>query len=124
MKLRLFKSIFTSGLFLAAGLAMAQDSEPTVKTPKVVRPKTATVRAAKANANAKPATNQVDLNRASKDDLKKLPGITDALADKIIAGRPYLTKSRLVTQKVIPEPVYMGIKDQVMAGYQAPPKKP
>lgn len=122
MKLRLFKSIFISGLFLAAGLAVAQDSEPAVKPPKVVRPKTATIHAAK--ANAKPAANQMDLNRASKDDLKKLPGITDALADKIIAGRPYLTKSRMVTQKVIPEPVYLGIKDQVMAGYQAPPKKP
>jgi DNA uptake protein ComE-like DNA-binding protein len=81
-------------------------------------------RAERAKAKAKPAVDQVDLNRASKDELKKLPGITDALADKIIAGRPYLTKSRLVTQKVVPEGIYMGIKDKVMAGYVAPAKKP
>ena len=122
MKLRLLKSILASGLFLAAGLAMAQDSESAVKSPKVVRAKTATGRAPK--AKAKPAVSQMDLNRASRDDLKKLPGITDALADKIIAGRPYLTKSRLVTQSVIPDAVYEGIKDKVMAGYQAPAKKP
>ena len=123
MKPRLLKSILAAGLFVAAGLAMAQDSEPAVKPP-AVRTKTAPRPAAKVKAKAKPAIAQVDINRASKDDLKKLPGITDALAEKIIAGRPYLTKSRLVTQKVIPEGTYMAIKDQVMAGYQAPPKKP
>ena len=122
MKSSLLKSVFASGLFLAAGLAMAQDSQP--EAPKPARSRTAVGRAERGKAKAKPAVDQVDLNRASKDELKKLPGITDALADKIIAGRPYLTKSRLVTQKVIPEGTYMAIKDQVMAGYQAPPKKP
>jgi competence protein ComEA len=123
MKLRLLKSILASGLFLATSLAMAQDSEPPVKPPpQAVRSKTSL--RPKAKAKAKPAIAQVDINRASKDDLKKLPGITDALADKIIAGRPYLTKSRLVTQKVVSEGIYMGIKDKVMAGYEAPAKKP
>jgi DNA uptake protein ComE-like DNA-binding protein len=122
MKLSLLKSVLASGLFLAAGLAMAQDSQP--ETPKPVRSRTAAGRAEKAKAKAKPAVNQVDLNRASKEDLKKLPGITDALADKIIAGRPYLTKSRLVTQKVVSDGIYLGIKDKVTAGYVAPAKKP
>ena len=43
----------------------------------------------------------VDINSANKAELKKLPGIDDAKADKIIAGRPYLSKAHLVTRNVI-----------------------
>ncbi|UCH16460.1 MAG: helix-hairpin-helix domain-containing protein, partial [Burkholderiales bacterium] len=34
----------------------------------------------------------IDVNSASRAELKTLPGIGDAEADKIIAGRPYLSK--------------------------------
>jgi len=126
MKFRLFTTLSASGLFLAASLAMAQNAQPDVKPPvakqPVVRSKTPIGRAEK--AKTKGATNMLDLNRASKDELKKLPGVTDALADKIIAGRPYLTKARLVTQNVVSMGVYQGIKDKVVAGYVAPAKKP
>ena len=118
MKPRLLKSMIASGLFLVAGLAMAQDPKPAVKPPQTVHPKAALVRAAKAKAkaSAKPAGDLVDLNHASKEALKKLPGITDALADQIIAGRPYLSKSKVVTQKVLSMGIYMAIKDRIIAG--------
>ena len=64
----------------------------------------------------------VNLNSVSKEELKKLPGITDVYAAKIIAGRPYRSKAALVTNQVIPSTVYFAIKDKVTAGKS--PSKP
>ena len=72
-------------------------------------------KAAKARAEAE--ARALDLNRASKAELKKLPGITDAYADAIIAKRPFKTKAELVTWKVLPMEVYQAIHDQVAAKY-------
>jgi competence protein ComEA len=70
-----------------------------------------------AKARAEAEAKAVDLNRASKADLKKLPGMTDAYADAIIAKRPYKTKAELVTKNVLPMGVYQGLHDQVAAKY-------
>jgi DNA uptake protein ComE-like DNA-binding protein len=57
----------------------------------------------------------VDINSANKAELMKLPGISDAIADKIIAGRPYNTKARLVTNKIITLKAYGDLKNLVIA---------
>jgi competence protein ComEA len=68
----------------------------------------------KGSAPAVPA-KLVDINSAGRDELKTLPGIGDAQAAKIIAGRPYLTKTDLVTSNVLPTGVYISIKTRIMA---------
>lgn len=57
----------------------------------------------------------VDINSATREQLKKLPGIGNAEADKIIAGRPYGSKANLVTQNIIPRGVYENIKKNIIS---------
>ena len=67
----------------------------------------------------KPAATEkkelLDINRASADDLKGLPGIGDASAKKIIDGRPYKRKDELAQKKIIPQATYDKIKGDIIA---------
>ena len=47
--------------------------------------------------------------------IKDLPGIGEARTKAIIAGRPYKAKDELTRRKIIPENVYEGIKDKIIA---------
>ena len=67
----------------------------------------------KAEAAAK--MKVVDINSASKAELKTLPGIGDAEAAKIIGGRPYGSKAFLVTRNILPAGIYESIKRQIIA---------
>ena len=58
---------------------------------------------------------QVDINSATEDELKALPGIGDAYSKKIMAGRPYKRKDKLVQKKIIPKATYDKVKDQIVA---------
>lgn len=57
----------------------------------------------------------VDINSASADALRALPGVGPARAEAIVAGRPYKGKDDLVKRNIVPKNVYEGIKDRIVA---------
>lgn len=55
----------------------------------------------------------VNINTASKDELKSLPGINDATAELIVAARPFDNKDQLVTRRVVPQEEYDKIAGRI-----------
>jgi len=74
--------------------------------------------AAKAPAAAT-STALVDINSATKDQLKALPGIGDAYSQKIIDGRPYAMKTQLKSKNIIPAATYEKIAGLIIAKHPA-----
>jgi DNA uptake protein ComE-like DNA-binding protein len=89
-------------MVLALGLACAQG--PGKKDTKQ----------AEAKAPAK-AAQLIDINSATQDELKAIPGIGEAYSAKIIKGRPYQRKDELVQKGILPQGVYDKVKDRIIA---------
>jgi len=105
---------FALALTLLATPALAQE-----------KPKAAAEAGAKpAKIQTKPAARvePVDLNSAGKAALKRLPGIGDAEADKIIAARPFRTKAELVTRNLIADHQYPELRRLVVVRNPPMPK--
>src|SRR5690242_10431360 len=90
-------------IFLPA-LTIAQASKTTASDTKKTQAK-----------KPSPTGDLVDINSASADQLKELPGIGDAYSKKIIEGRPYANKTQLVSRKIITQTTYSKIKDRIIA---------
>jgi len=64
---------------------------------------------------APPPASRVDINRASVDELLKIPGMSPTWAGRIIRFRPYRSKLDLLDHGVLPSDVYDRIKDAIIA---------
>jgi competence protein ComEA len=118
MKYRCLSVVLTAAaLLLSTGLSSAIENK--TDTPQQAATRVdASPKNAKGEIDARhkhPARIKlVDINNAKKEELMKLPGISDAKADKIIAGRPFGSKAWLVTNKIIPMETYQAVKGQII----------
>jgi competence protein ComEA len=106
-----------------AGLCAAAPTEPASAAASAPMPFGHASALALRKKAAPPApVRLVDINSASRKELKTLPGIGDAEADKIIANRPYLSKTELVTKQVLPTGPYLSLRKLVVAMQKIKPK--
>lgn len=117
MKYGVIEAALIAALLLPASMSLAVESKPVTaaETKAIGAPKTTDKGAKAKNAKASAKVKLVDINSASKKELKTLPDIGDAEADKIIAGRPYLVKAQLATQEILPRGVYENLKTRLVA---------
>ena len=100
--------VFAANLVMMRPCALAQTREPgSVPEMNAAQPSTT-------------AASKLDLNTATADQLKALPGIDDPHAQKIIAGRPYRTKLDLVHRKIITQAMYDKVTDLIIAKQPKP----
>lgn len=107
-------------LALSCGLTACGPNQ----NPQELREKTARATAElKTNAKAVAAgvregwsrDKPLDINTATREQLLSLPGVTEAEANRVIAGRPYDDPGQLVTSHILPKSKYDKFADRLTA---------
>ncbi len=114
--------LLTAALTLPAAFGQAKKDAPKAPEKKAAPAKAAAADAKAAEKKAAPEKKAaekkgelIDINSASADTLKTIPGIGDAYSAAIVKGRPYKRKDELPQKKIIPQATYDKIKDLIIA---------
>jgi hypothetical protein len=117
MQYRWISMSLIGALLLGSPLAQAADETKPAAKPATAQPAKVPPKAAAPANKPKP----VDINSATAEQLKKVPGVDDALAEKIVKNRPYPTRAYLVTKGIYSQDDYYKVKDHFVA---VPPPAP
>jgi DNA uptake protein ComE-like DNA-binding protein len=67
-----------------------------------------------------PIQSKVDLNQAGVEELRRLPGITPEIAERIVRNRPYRKLDDLVTRKVLGKKQFARVRELVIVSRVTP----
>jgi DNA uptake protein ComE-like DNA-binding protein len=104
------RRFFTVALILAAFIGLSKTTLVIAQAPASAAKPAQTI-----SQKIAASKDLLDINTATPEQLKALPGIGDAYAQRIIAGRPYTAKNQLVTRGIVPQAAYEKVKEQIIA---------
>lgn len=117
---RLFVLLAIVALFLVPLLpvsAAAQTAADSTAPPPAASPTHTTAHHASTHKHHATTTKKpkIDINSATDEQLETLPGVTEAMSDKIVQNRPYKSTKDLVTKQVMTQAEYNKIHSHIMA---------
>jgi predicted DNA-binding helix-hairpin-helix protein len=118
MQYRWISLSLAGALLLCSPFAQAADEAKPAAKPAAAQPAKPQPKASAPAKKPKP----VDINSATAEQLKKVPGVDEALAEKIVKNRPYPTRAYLVTKGVYSQEEYYKVKDYFVAAPAADAK--
>ena len=111
---RMKLTVAFASLALVATAALALAGTPTGTRTSQLQTQPSTAAPKSHMTGAKHAmTPRIDLNSATSDDLQKLPGIDAATADKIVAARPFKSRSELLSRKLVTKAEYSKLASRI-----------
>lgn len=121
MKIRFVTVAVASAALLLGAVSHAAQGDATSAPAPSTKAKTTSPTTRRASTQADAASKSataaklVDINSASPKELMTLPGISEADARKIVAGRPYGSKAHLVSRNIIDDASYQAISKLIIA---------